>query len=280
MSGPMLDLDPNRAAAAPREAATLIVLRDVAAGIEVFCVERHPKSGFLGGAIVFPGGKVDPSDASPEWEAAVSGRATEDHAQKIAGCREALEEAAILPIAASGGVLSHDELLDVRARAASDDGFLRSFLRARGLRLDLDALHPFARWVTPEAESRRFDTRFYVTRLPAGQRGAHDDRETTSSFWASPADVLARFDEGRVQLLPPTHRTLELLAAARTGDDAIAIAARMSLAPICPRLVPQEGTMALVLPGDPAHDVPEARVPGSSRFVLRSDRWVPEDAPR
>lgn len=276
----MLDIDVNRPGVPPRDAATLVVLRDVEGAdrrVEVFCVERHPKSGFLGGAIVFPGGKVDPDDASPEWDAAIEGAASEDRPQRIAGCREAVEEAAILPL--HGGSLSHAELLDLRARAASKERSIRDFLRSRGLRLDLEALHPFARWITPAAETRRFDTRFYLTVLPPGQEGAHDDRETTSSFWASPADVLARFDDGRVQLLPPTHRTLELLAGIGSSAEAIALASRMCLDPICPIVVPQEQTMALVLPGDPAHDVREIRVPGRSRFVLRGDRWLPENAP-
>ncbi len=275
----MLDLDPNRTEVAPRDAATLVVLRDAPGGLEVFCVERHPKSGFLGGAIVFPGGRVDPDDASEDWSAAIEpeGASVADRVQRIAACREALEEAAILPV--RGGALSHDALLDARARAAAKEQTVRDFLRARGLRLDLLALHPFARWVTPAAESRRFDTRFYLTLLPSGQRGVHDDRETTSSFWATPAQVLARFDEGRAQLMPPTHRSLELLAGTKTTADAIALAAGMCLDPICPRLVPAGGAMALVLPGDPDHDVPESRVPGRSRFVLRGDRWLPEDPP-
>jgi 8-oxo-dGTP pyrophosphatase MutT (NUDIX family) len=275
----MLDIDVNRSGVAPRDAATLIVLRDIESGpgIEVFCVERHPKSGFLGGAIVFPGGKVDPSDVGPEWDAAIEGGDAADRPQRIAGCREALEEAAILPL--RGGSLSHAELLELRARAAAKEQSVRDFLLARGLRLDLAALHPFARWVTPAAESRRFDTRFYVTVLPAGQKGAHDDRETTSSFWASPADVLSRFDEGRVQLLPPTHRTLELLLGLKSSAEAISLSSRMCLDPICPLVVPQEDTMALVLPGDPAHDVRAVRVPGRSRFVLRDGRWLPESAP-
>jgi 8-oxo-dGTP pyrophosphatase MutT (NUDIX family) len=273
----MLDFDLNRSGVTPRDAATLVVVRDGAAGVEVFCVERHPKSGFLGGAIVFPGGKVDPDDGSAEWDALVVGDMTEDRAQRIAACREALEEAAILPVV--GEAPSHAALLDAQARAASRERSLRSFLVEHGLRLDLAALHPFARWVTPAAETRRFDTRFYLTLLPRGQQGAHDNRETTSSFWATAADVLKRFDEGRVQLLPPTHRTLEILARAATTGDAIALASRMCKDPICPSLVPQDGTLALVLPGDPAHDVREPRVPGRSRFVLRGDRWLPEDAP-
>ena len=274
----MLDFDVNRPEVAPRDAATLVVVRDGAQSIEVFCVERHPKSGFLGGAIVFPGGKVNPDDANAEWNAAVEGDATDDRAQRIAACREALEEAAILPLI--GGALSHAALLDVRARAAAKERSIRSFLLEHHLRLDLSALHPFARWVTPAAETRRFDTRFYVTKLPPGQLGAHDNRETTSSFWASPHEVLARFEDGRVQLLPPTHRTLEILADVRTCAEAIALASRMCKDPICPRLVPQESSLALVLPGDPEHEIREARAPGRSRFVLRGERWLPEDAPK
>jgi 8-oxo-dGTP pyrophosphatase MutT (NUDIX family) len=279
----MLDIDVNRTGPEARDAATLVVLREVGSErrLEVFCVERHPRSGFLGGAIVFPGGKVDPSDLGPEWDAAAVGASSADRgdrAQRIAACREALEEAAILPL--RGGALSHPELLAIRARAAANERSLRDSLLARGLRLDLDALHPFARWITPMAETRRFDTRFYLTVLPTGQEGAHDNRETTSSFWASPADVLARFDEGRVQLLPPTHRTLELLAAVKSSAEAIALAATMSLDPICPRVVAEGETLALTLPGDPAHEVREVRVAGRSRFVLRDGRWLPEDAPK
>jgi 8-oxo-dGTP pyrophosphatase MutT (NUDIX family) len=274
----MLDLDPKRTGVKPREAATLLVVRETGAGLEVFCVERHPKSGFLGGAIVFPGGKVDPADASDAWPVVPSSPDLPDRAQRIAACREALEEAAILPV--HGGTLSHAELLDVRARVAKGELALVPYLAGRGLALDLAALVPFARWVTPIAEARRYDTLFYLTVLPAGQEGAHDQRETTSSFWARPADVLARFTEGQVQLAPPTHRTLEIFSTAKTADDARALAARSCLDPICPSLVTHEGTMALVLPGDPEHEIREARVPGASRYVLRGDRFVPEEAPR
>ncbi|HEY2517547.1 MAG TPA: hypothetical protein VGI39_42025 [Polyangiaceae bacterium] len=271
----MLDLDLNRTGVPPRDASTLIVLRDGPGGVEVFCVERHPKSGFMGGAIVFPGGKVDPDDASPAWDGIAEDGP--ERALKVAACREALEEAAILPLA--GGALTHAELLTLRAELVAAPKSLPSLLRTRGLRLDLAALHPFARWITPIAESRRYDTRFYVTLLPPGQQGAHDERETTSSFWATPARVLARFEEGTVQLAPPTHRTLELLGRARTTGEALAYAATTNKEPICPRLVPQGDTMALVLPGDPEHDVREARVEGKSRYVLRSGRFLPADAP-
>jgi 8-oxo-dGTP pyrophosphatase MutT (NUDIX family) len=271
-----LDLDPTREEVPPRDAATIIVVRDAPSGMEVFCVERHPKSGFLGGAVVFPGGKVDPGDASDEWSSVVSG-GDDDRAMRIAACREALEEAAILPL--SGGSVAHDDLLVLRARLERKEGSLIAFLRERALSLDLGALHPFARWITPVAEARRYDTRFYLAMLPPNQQGAHDEHETTSSFWARPSDVIARWDAGKVALAPPTHRTLEILAQVTTSAEAIALAAAASKEPICPLVTTQDGTVALVLPGDPEHDVREARVPGRSRYVLRGDKFVPEDAP-
>jgi 8-oxo-dGTP pyrophosphatase MutT (NUDIX family) len=288
----VLDLDPSRPAVPPRDAATLVVVRDAPGGrLEVFCVERQ-KVGFLGGAVVFPGGKLDEADRDPVWGAratalpracsALAGDEATVRALAVAACREALEEAAILPV--QGAELAHAELLTWRARLAKKETSLGALLAARGARLDLAALRPLARWVTPVAESRRFDARFFLFAASAALRGAHDDHETTASFWAAPAEVLRRFDAGELQLAPPTHRTLEVLASARDTAHALAIADAACLEPICPRLVVQEdergSTMALALPGDPDHEVREARSPGASRYVLRGERFVPEGGPK
>lgn len=287
----MLDLDPTREGAKPRDAATLVVVRDVrdGAGIEVFCVERQ-KVGFLGGAVVFPGGKLDAADVDPGWTGAstpprgprapIADDEATLHGLAVAACREALEEAAILPIV--GTQLAHDELLAWRARAAAGESLL-SLLTARGAKLDLAALHPMARWVTPAAESRRFDTRFFLYVAEAALTGAHDDHETTASFWAAPAEVLRRFVAGSLQLAPPTHRTLEILATAADARAAVALAEGACLDPVCPRLVTHHDargdTIGLALPGDPEHEVRESRSPGHSRYVLRGDRFLPEDPP-
>lgn len=281
----MLDLKLDREGVPPKDAATLVLVREApssAEGIEIFCVERNKKSRFLGGAIVFPGGKLDAGDSASDWDAVTTTpRDPALRAHAIAACRESLEEAAILPV--EGGALADAELSDLRKLHADDAAALRAFLAARGLRLDLGALHVFARWVTPAAETRRYDTRFFVAVAPPGQSGAHDETETTASFWASPAEVLRRFDAGEVQLAPPTHRTLSLLAECKGSADVLAFAARSCLDPICPKLVPhkdaQGETLALVLPGDPEHEVRESRVPGGSRYVLRGERWRSEDAP-
>jgi 8-oxo-dGTP pyrophosphatase MutT (NUDIX family) len=289
----MLDLDPTRTGPAPRDAATLVVVRAAAGapGIEVFCVERR-KIGFMGGAVVFPGGKLDAGDLEPVWverSTVPDPRALEMAADErtlrglaVAACREALEEAAILPL--DGARASHAELLQWRTRVAGEGaGALPALLASRGARLDLAALHPLARWITPESEPMRFDTRFFLFVADGALVGAHDEHETTASFWARPEEALRRFAAGEIVLAPPTHRTLEVLAGARSEADALAIAARACLAPICPRAVPQRDargeTIAVVLPGDPEHEVREARVPGRSRYVLRDGRFSPEDAP-
>ncbi len=289
----MLDLKLDREGVPPKDAATIILVRAAQGdGIEVFCVERSKQSRFLGGAIVFPGGKLDASDAAEEWTSLVTETRTlarDDEepftrdavhlrALAIAASRETLEEAAMLH--AVPGPVAQDELFALRTRLAADAAALRGFLTERGLRLDLAALHPFARWITPAAEARRFDARFFVAVAPSGQTGAHDEHETMASFWASPAEVLRRWEAGSVQLAPPTHATLAQLASCKTTDAVLDLAGKSCLAPICPRLVPQADTLALVLPGDPEHDVRERRVPGASRYVLRGERWQPEDAPR
>jgi 8-oxo-dGTP pyrophosphatase MutT (NUDIX family) len=279
----MLDIEVGREGPPPRDAATLIVVRDAPDGIEVFCVERNKKSRFLGGAIVFPGGKLDEADRDAAWAAHTT--PTDDDAFRALGvtaCREALEEAAILPV--EGGVVTHEDLLALRTRVDAKETTLLAFLAERSLRLDLAGLHPFARWLTPLVEARRYDTRFFLTVAPAGQIGAHDDFETMSSFWAAPEKLLARFLAGEVQLAPPTHRTLEFLARFAGVTEAIAATRAASLEVICPTLVPHkdpngEETMALVLPGDPEHEIKESRVVGRSRYVLRAGRWLPENPP-
>lgn len=278
-----LSFDPSRDAVAPRAAATIIVLRPSGAGLEVFCVLRHQKSSFLGGAVVFPGGKVDAKDESELWEelstkphARAHRMAAEDasaRALTVAAARESLEEAALVPL---DRALPEAAILEMRGELAAGRAF-PEVLRSRGARLALDALIPFARWVTPAAESRRFDARFFLLALPEHQVGAHDEHETTMSFWSRPADVLDRFFKGEIFLAPPTCRSLELLADCGSMESAAALAAEQSLLPVCPQFVPDDKAPYLALPGDPSHDVREKRVAGKTRFVLRDGRFVSED---
>lgn len=244
---------------------------------------RHQRSNFLGGAIVFPGGKVDAQDGGDGWSDLVTaphprGVLMESPdasalALAVAACRESLEEAAIVPL---DRPVPSELLLTMRRELETGTPFAET-LRTRGARLALDALVPWGRWVTPEAEQRRFDARFFLLALPDMQQGAHDDREVTHSFWATPSEVLRRFVAGEIFLAPPTCRSLELLADCHTMKSAVALAAEQSLLPICPQFVADDKAPFLALPGDPKHAIAEKRVAGKSRFVLRDGRFLSED---
>lgn len=279
----MLRFEPGREPVEPRAAATLLVLRDGDEGPEVFCVRRHAASAFMGGAVVFPGGKLDDADAAPAFEALTSGLApraelvadepSQARALAVCACREALEEAMLLV----GDPPPNDEALRAMRTSLEAGESFATLLEHAGTVLATDRLIPFARWVTPTAETRRYDARFYLARALEGQRGLHDEHETVSSVWSTPARMLAAFESGDVFLAPPTTRCLELLRDASDVDAALALAAEQSLEPICPELLPSEARIVLALPGDPEHSVKTKRVAGPTRFVMEDGRLISAD---
>jgi len=280
----MLDLDPNRSVTPPRPAATVLVLRDDGGQLAVYVIVRHPKSGFMGGVVAFPGGKVDAADEAEALAAHVTavsprfGDFGEDlpasaGALAMAAARECLEEAALFPV--KDTELSHDGARALRTRVESGAP-LAEELKRLGCRVDLGALAPFARWITPAAEARRFDACFFLLRRPAGQEGSFDPHETTAGEWATPADLLARFERGELTIAPPTLRCLELLATCESVEAALLLASRQNLRPVCPCLALDGDTPMLVLPGDPRHPEPTAIVAGPTRFVLRDGKFRSE----
>jgi 8-oxo-dGTP pyrophosphatase MutT (NUDIX family) len=275
--------------AGPRDASTVVVVRDSGRGIEIFCVERHRRSGFMGGALVFPGGKVDEEDRRDAWQErstplaerplVLSPDPATARAFAVAALREAMEEAAILPVV--GDRLDASEVLELRAAWAAESGERsRSFhdlLRSRDLILDTGRLEAVSRWITPTLEPRRFDTRFYLLALPPRQSGAHDDHETTRSFWATPEELLSRWEQGEIVLAPPTSWTIGLFRDCRDVSAAFDVARRQSLSPLLPAFVDDAGEMVLALPGDPlypgAHEAPlDPESP--TRFVMEDGRFV------
>lgn len=226
-----------RAPATPAVAASLVLIRDGDAGIEVFCIERRPDGDTGGGVITFPGGRVEIDDLEKDWHDVslpLPARASElaatpaqQRAVAIAACRHALDQAAVLPV---NGSLTHSVTVGLRRTLAGSADAFRSALDARGLKIDLTSLVPFARWVTPVTEARRLDTRFFITRAPAGQDGLVGEDPETSRFWATPAAVLERSEQGQVTLDPPAHHTLSTLATLGNVDEALALAATMPLA--------------------------------------------------
>jgi 8-oxo-dGTP pyrophosphatase MutT (NUDIX family) len=175
------------------------------------------------------------------------------------------------------------EASDGEGEAAFAVGAARELAEEANVVVDAATLVPFARWITPSAEGKRFDARFFVAAAPLDQIARHDSVETVDALWATPAEVLARYERGELKLPPPTIRNLEDLAEHVTVDAALAWARGRIVAPILPKLVPLGDTLAIVLPWDPEYAAlpgegmviepthPVARSP--SRFVLSEGRW-------
>ncbi len=252
--------EPGAPEVTPRDAATVILLRDGANGLEVFFVKRHADVRFMGGAYVFPGGKLEEADADPRVPGdldagATSTRLDEPEAARarglhVAALRECLEEAGVLFACESvspADVASMRHACDVEKRAFVD------ILPPRGVTLRLSALIPFARWVTPRVESRRFDARFFLAPAPEGVIASHDTHETVESAWLAPLEALARAARQEIVLVPPTYRTVQQLAAAKTVAEALALAPTR-LESRMPRVaLTDDGNPVVLLPDDTDH---------------------------
>ena len=217
-------------ASPPIPAATVVVMREcVGSAPELLMLERSSAMRFAGGALVFPGGRIDPADHAL---AAVGGEANDDRVARIAAIRETIEEAGVAlgltPAPDAGGL--------ARLRRALIDGAtLGDVLRAEGLALDVTQLVPFARWLPRGMPHRIFDTRFYLARMPDGAPDPIvDATENTRLFWMSARDVLDEAAAGRATIIFPTRRNLERLATYASFDEAAADAALYPIGPITP----------------------------------------------
>jgi 8-oxo-dGTP pyrophosphatase MutT (NUDIX family) len=284
-------------AANARPAATVVVLRDGPAGPEVFMVRRHEGTAFMGGAHVFPGGRVDAADgnADDSWCDGIDHatrqldglQPAEALAYHVAAARELFEEAGVLLARAPGGdfvslavVADHERLKLDRVRVHDAQTTLRAVIERERARLALDALVAFAHWVTPPVDTRQFDTRFFMARVPPHQNPAHDDTETTHSLWVRPADAIARSVQDEIVLPPPTWSTLRELEPFESVEDALAWARRRTVVRRMPKAIEQDGHRVLLLPGDPLHPDPAGDDPPlETRFVLIDRRWRAERPP-
>jgi 8-oxo-dGTP pyrophosphatase MutT (NUDIX family) len=288
---------PDPIVANARPAATVVVLRDGPAGPEVFMVRRHQGTAFMGGAHVFPGGRVDAADADAgaSWCDGIdhaigqldSLPPAEALAYHVAAARELFEEAGVLLARHPGGdfvsladAADHDRLKLDRTRVHDGQTTLRAVAEREGLRLALDALVVFAHWVTPPIDSRQFDTRFFMTRVPPHQAPAHDDTETTHSLWVRPVDAIAQAGRDEIVLPPPTWITLREIEPFESVRDALLWARGRTVVRRMPKAIEQDGHRMLLLPGDPQHPDPAGDdPPRETRFVLIDGRWRPARPP-
>jgi len=272
----------------PSPAATVLLLRDGTAGLEVFMVRRHDKLSAFAGAYVFPGGKVDADDAGYhegmhlEQDPAQLQRALHEPELDapsavglyVAAIRETFEECGVL-LAYRRGIDDEEErVIDGTSRGLPFGQVLRDL----GLTLSTSRLLPWSRWITPVASfntTRRFDTRFFVIAAPPDQEALHDDVESSHSVWLTPATALGQYWRGEIAMMPPQIMSLAHLAR-RASVEAVLATAR-SRPPYVVRPMPfQDGEhRAIAYPGDERHEERTRVMPGPTRLVQRDGRLEP-----
>lgn len=235
-------------------AATLVIYRHDPAGgpAQVLMVIRSNAMRFAGGAAVFPGGRIDPADH--ELAAAIAGEFEEmDGAARIAAIRETLEE--------TGLALGIVERVTGEEAAAArqfllEQGALAPVLERFGWTLALDRLVPFARWLPKHKNMKVFDTRFYLYDVGTGAVDITvDDTENRHMFWASPEEVLRRVDTGEIEVIFPTRRNLERLAAYPTYAECRAHAEQTPVVVVTPRVEFRDGEPWLVIAEDAGYPI-------------------------
>jgi 8-oxo-dGTP pyrophosphatase MutT (NUDIX family) len=273
----------------PRAAATVVLLRDADEGMEVFMVKRHGLSDVLGGAYVFPGGKVDSADADPDVLQQLSAPLAGLHAALgepeldaataagfyVAACRETFEEAGVL--LAEGAGARQVEFAQTRARAGLRFG---KILAQLDLRLDWSNIVPWSRWITPRVPAlfnKRFDARFFLAAVPNDQEARHDNHEATGSFWLRPRVVLEQYWAGEINLAPAQIMSMAALARHPRAADVVAAARARRPPVIQPEPFTHEQLRAVAFPGDERHPVVERALPGPSFLVYRNERFEPLD---
>jgi 8-oxo-dGTP pyrophosphatase MutT (NUDIX family) len=257
--------------AAIRPASTILLLRDCASvdgksrdEIEVFMMVRHHQIEFNSGALVFPGGSVDAGDkeiiARPELCSGGDGLSESDLGFRIAAIRETFEESGILLAREKGSATPVDarragEIADAHRVALCEHkiSFL-SILADNGLQLALDALVPYAHWITPEGMPKRFDTWFFLAAAPPDQLGAHDGRESTDSIWVSPREAVEGGETGRFKLPFPTTRNLIRLSKQPNVAAALDHARDMSIVTVMPVMTKTENGRQLRIPREAGYD--------------------------
>lgn len=283
-----------------RNAATVILLRDRTEGpYEMFLMRRHRDQAFMGGAHVFPGGRLDDADADTDLATCLGGFGAADAKRLlqeadlpeaialglfVAAIRETFEEAGVLLARNAGG-----EVVDLCAPEAAARFLghrlelhqgrltLAELVRREGLLFAPDLLIPYSHWITPEIEPRRFDTRFFLARLPAGQLPVHDRMELTESVWMTPAFALAEHGAGRITLMPPTLKTVEELLSFSSTAGLFAAARARRIWTTLPEAFRTADGFGIRLSHDSEYTLKGGgqtpSLGGSSRIVMEGGIW-------
>ena len=248
-------------------ASTVLLIRDGADGVEVFMVVRHHEIDSFSGALVFPGGKVDPEDADARpYCRGAEGMDENTLSHRVAAVRESFEECGVLLATNkdSGDLIGAEQLAGIEARWRADlttgKITMADVCRTEGLILALDKMVHFAHWITPRIVPKVFDTQFFVARAPVDHVALHDGSESTDSEWLRPEAAVADAESGKRTLVFPTRMNLLKLAQHKTVDEAMAAARATPVVTVQPEPVAHPKGRTLEIPA-------EAGYPGSLFLV-------------
>lgn len=238
----------------PVAAATILMLRNTPSGLQVFMVVRHHQIDFVGGALVFPGGKINAGDG--KVRARCTGVDQIDDSQlaiQVGAIREAFEECGILLARPAGS----DALIDgkrlksldhYRVPLAKDEVELAEFLDKEDLILACELLQPFSHWVTPEMMPKRFDTYFYLAAAPEDHLAIHDGHESVDSVWMSPVEALDGSQSGKYTIIFPTRLNIDMLSSSKTVEAAIKDAMGRKIVTVTPWTEKRDDATYLCIP--------------------------------
>lgn len=252
----------------PLPAATVLLLRPAVPKLQVLMVVRHEQIDFASGALVFPGGKVDPADGDPLLAPHVCGAGTLDNPERafrVAAIREAFEESGVLLARERGATdtLSATRLKELfpwRERLAAGKLNMLDLVTRENLDLATDLLVDYSRWVTPAFMPKRFDTCFFLACAPADQIAVHDGGELVDSVWLSPSAALEDLAAKRRTILFPTRLNLMMLDESCSVDDALNAARARPIKSVEPRIVERDGAHWLTIDRDAGYALTEIPV--------------------
>ena len=255
---------PATPVAKPVPAATIMLLRDGPQGMEVFMVVRHHQIDFASGALVFPGGKTDPQDSDPRVLARLSPYTNANEIQSVlraSAIREAFEESGILLARDSNGVaVQPGPQLDTWRNKLNDkSGTLGDMIEQASLTLATDDLVHYSHWITPEFMPKRFDTHFYLARVPAGQVADHDGHENVDSVWITPQQVIEDAQAKRRTVIFPTLSNVVRLAQFTSVAQAFEVIGRTPVVPILPWMEKRDDGRYVCITKDAGFTLTESR---------------------
>ncbi|EFK05862.1 hydrolase, NUDIX family [delta proteobacterium NaphS2] len=261
---------PKNEPARPLPAATLILIRPHRTGFQVYLLKRNPKSRFMPGTYVFPGGMVNSEDYDLDFWSDHLDISTDTLQRKlgadplttedtlsfvIAAIRETFEEAGVLLVKGNRSTpLDLVPLLNTGFRDSLGPGWLKAHTILKDWILAVSKLHRWSHWITPKELPHRYDTRFFMASIPESQICRPDGEETTEGIWTTPEDALAGNLSGEIPLTPPGIAILHQLLVHAHVDDLLNAASKRSWGnPIEPRVVPMARGIMILEPWDPMY---------------------------